>query len=252
MKNEYADMGAQLGRNEVKQLATLESKVGLKEYIGVKTWLNQVEHDLDYSKNYFKINQDNVLNFLKLYEYVDDKSVIRIKGSIAAQINECNELLLTEMIYLKMFDDLTEAEIVALLAIFINDHGEEVQLIDNTCSNKVINCVKQVDTIRNNMIAKERQLNIPYDDDFWSISYEYIDLAFYWYQGEHINKIIEWFSVDEGTFTKNMVKISNMVADLVALNIIFGNIDIIPKLERIPPILIRDIVTVDSLYISSK
>ena len=43
------------------------------------------------------------------------KENVNLKGVIASQVNECNELLMTELLTKGVFDDLDEAEICGLL-----------------------------------------------------------------------------------------------------------------------------------------
>ena len=53
----------------------------------------------------------------------------------------------------------------------------------------------------------------------------------------------------EGNFIKLVLKLDNLVSDLIKLNNMYGNIKIIPKLEKIHDIIIRDIVSIQSLYL---
>ena len=46
-----------------------------------------------------------------------------------------------------------------------------------------------------------------------------------------------------------MLKIKNIVNDVIYLCKIYGDLTVIPQLEKIEELIIRDIVTVDSLYI---
>ena len=49
------------------------------------------------------------------------------KGLMASEINECNEVLLTELIDRNLLDNLSLAEVFGILAIFIEDRkGEDI------------------------------------------------------------------------------------------------------------------------------
>ena len=129
---------------------------------------------------------------------------VTIKGIIAAQIDECNQILLTEMISQHLFDDLTYHEIVALLAIFIDDIKQDNALFSSiNCSPNVINRIKRVQSMIEQFINVESKLGINiYMYGYWDIYYDYVNVAYAWASGCTIQDVLKYIKVYEGNFIR--------------------------------------------------
>ena len=77
---------------------------------------NKLKYQLDNNNLYIHNCIIKVLQFIKSYHYLDDDTdynnydeitldKVTTKGLIASQINECNELLFTELLVNNFFDD---------------------------------------------------------------------------------------------------------------------------------------------------
>ena len=198
-----------------------------------------------------KQNQ-TIISFLSHFKYVDNDNNILMKGILASQINECNCLILTEMIINNIFDDMTCYEIIGLLGIFIRDTKKDEEFIDNIKSNKIKSKLSFIKNIIEKFIEYENYLGITNEDEeFWDLDYRFINVAYTWAMGENFNKIIVNNEIYEGNFIKGIIKINNLVNDLISLTKIHGNLKIIPTLEKIEEIIIRDLVKIESLYIKN-
>jgi antiviral helicase SKI2 len=73
---------------------------------------------------------------LKDLEFIDDSSIIQIKGRVACEINTADELLLTELIFNNFFADYEPCEIVALLSCFVfQDKSQSEPVLSFNLSN---------------------------------------------------------------------------------------------------------------------
>jgi superfamily II RNA helicase len=195
--------------------------------------------DLEYYETYAKSQIKKLCIVLNKFDYMNE-NMIQKKGIIAAQINECNPLLLTEIISQKLLTGLTANEIVGLLAIFIESDKEsegENEKFDNELAN--INCL--VKKVRN--IIDEFGLHDCELDESWNINTDFIKSAYDWANGI--------FNTDVyiGTFIKSMIKINNIATDMIHLCQLADYIEIIPTLSTIESKILRDFVTVNSLYL---
>jgi len=62
---------------------------------------------------------------------------------------------------------------------------------------------------------------------------------------QRLNELEEY----EGTFVKNMLKINNIVTNLITLCEVTQDMDILPVLQEIEQLLVKGIVNADSLHI---
>lgn len=186
--------------------------------------------------------QLNLCNIMEKNGFIMN-NVITQKGIIAACMNECNSLLITDMLFNNLFDDLTCEEIAGLLAIFVDDNKEsEIDTSDLISKNisKKINNVKSIIEKYKNI---EGQTNIE-NNDFWNISLHYVDPIFMWASGNNISK-----EIYEGNFIKGVIKVINIIKNLITMCEIYENYNLANKLLLIEPLLIREYVTTSSLYI---
>lgn len=198
----------------------------------------------------------NVERILVINGFIAEDMSILKKGIIAAQINECNAIILTEMITRGSFKGLSSEEIVALLALFIEESKSDDKLSFNDIkvTGKLGEHIKNIITIIDSYILMEKNIGILDNEKYWEISFDFIDIAYNWVN-ETINqesptRMFESFeNVYIGNFIRNMIKINNIVKDLIYLFQINGDNEIIPILEKIGPLIMKDFVTVNSLYL---
>lgn len=174
---------------------------------------------------------------------------ITIRGNIGVFINECNFILLTELIVNGIFDDLVIQEIITLLAIFIETKEKEIGLDDLDITPNMNKKLRHVTSIVNDLKFKEINNNDKANEDFWTINYDFVNIAYMWACGCDIREIKGSNDIYEGNFIKNITKINNICNEIINTSEIVNNIELIIKLKAAEPLLIRDIVTVSSLYI---
>lgn len=221
--------------------------------------LEDVKCQIQYNINYIQEESIPLITLMKDFKYINDNqkspmklnsSDITIKGLLAAQINECNAFLLTEMLIQGIFIDLEPAEIAAIVAIFIDDFhpNDRYYQSDVTGTAKIHNKLKKIKAIAKKYNDKECEYNIHNGAD-WTIYYDYIDAVYMWATGKDIKTVLDYLGVYEGNFIRNILKINNIIQDIISLCKISKTINVIPRLDEIAPLLIKNIVTVDSLYI---
>lgn len=186
---------------------------------------------------------------------------ITISGILAAQINECNPLLLSSILLNDIDDNnvilygLTPQETVTLLTIFIIDSRLEdrIQLESTTLSQTIINRIKKIHKIIDNYKNIEK-LHHYDNDEYWDLSYNYVDAISCWANGggfaESMELIYgEFASKGGGSFIKHILKLNNIVGDLISLCKVCNNLKLIPTLQEIESLIVRDEVSKSSLYV---
>jgi hypothetical protein len=142
------------------------------------------------------------------------------------------------MIMNDYMDDMTSAEIISLMSIFTDPIiGSENSINNIGGTSKVRNIIK---FIKDNM----------YDPD-WIISGDYVDFSYKWATNITVfemSKLLASYNEYEGNFVRNMLKIYNICQNLENICKSINKINILPQLEKIPELILRDIVTTVSLY----
>ena len=261
---EMKRMGLSLNKKQLKEkakhLKKINGGVGAHAYEryqaqnNVKHRLRNTQMQEQNMKIYIKVEGDKMVSVLRRIGYMHtDSALPTIKGIIASQINECNELILTEMITSRLFDKLEPVEICAVLSIFIGDvkHSDAITMNNIKLQNSnVMNALVCVNKIIDNFVGVERECNVAvHMSDYYNVYYNYVDVVYHWASGCDIGVVFDLVDTYAGNFIKNMLKVNNIVNDVISLSKVYGNIEVIPNLECINEMLIRGIVTANSLYI---
>lgn len=183
----------------------------------------------------------NLYNILELNGFIKN-NIITEKGIISTNMNECNALLLTDMLYNNIFDDMTSQEIAGLMAIFIEDTKDDNNE-EGIISKIIIKKINIINIYISNYKLMETENNI-YNDTYWDISTKYVNSVYNWANGMNISK-----DIYEGNFIKGILKIINIIKNLIVMCEIKEDFNLTNKLMNIESLLIRDYVTTSSLYI---
>lgn len=244
--------------NFINLLTTFNKKRDLEKKI------KNIEYDIDQCLSGSKQTVLLIIDYLDKYGYLKldvgmteeeiltiNKDRITVKGLIGMEINECNELIFTEMIYEEMINHMTPEEIVATIAVFIEERSKEE--INNIKSLNIPYLIKDVLFEVNRIVQDMSQveydnwININTD---WNLYFTFISPAYKWACGKSIQEICETSEIYEGNFVKHIIKINKICQDILKICEITKNDVLKKKVEQIEPLIIRDIVTVESLYIN--
>lgn len=264
---EYDNM-EKLSQKQMKEYNKLMSNIKknktLKEtYDAIKEKRKIIKNITDTNKNindnekYFETNINRIENFLIENKYIDDDKNVTIKGIIATQINNCDSIMLTEMISNNYFDDINIKEIILLTSIFV-DTRENMHNISELSYDLEGDMKKIRSKIRDKICDLSEHLdNINiylFDNQFqkYNVNLNYIEIVYEWISDVDVRIILEhlkFLEEYEGNFIKNMLKIYNIIQDLKGICKITKNNEMLVKLEKSDELILRDIVSVDSLYL---
>jgi superfamily II RNA helicase len=233
-----------------KDVYNIVQKIKIK--INKKDDLNRL---IDYNKNFIINDINKIINILK-NGYLDDNNKLTDKGLIAIEINDCNPIIFTEIIYNKYLEDCNFEEIIAILASFIEEKSTNNSYfstndLSDIIPDNVIELLSYIDDENNYMIdlEKDAQLNIPMENKY-KINLDFIKPAYMWAKGYTIKQIYQITDIYEGNFVRGILRINKMVENMlnIAENLKYYKLKKI--LEGYEEKLIRDIVTINSLYIT--
>lgn len=243
-----------LSKSQQKELKTLKTKNNAGSYNlyqKIKTLTDkklELENKIVNTDFYAHYIMESINSILLEKSYIKSNTDIDIYGRCALQCNECNSILLLEMLKNGLFDNAELEEIIGLLSIFVQfkkDPDLNYKSILNDKFTKIKSIVEEWENL-------EKKYNYTSRKDFWSIDESYIDISCNWTRGESIEHIIvELNSIAEyeGNFVKNMLKIYNIAVNFKNQCMILNRLDIIMKMEDLDKKILRDIVNVNSLYL---
>ena len=247
-----------------------------KSLLKLNVEIKENEEYIETLKRHFHNSFDNVVQFLRKYDYVKEegcaedhcdecdgdtsKVVIHEKGGLATFIQETHCLAFTDFLikedFLKKYNSY---EIAALLSCFANIRVKEDKKIHNI-SDLTINIefnktLQTLSSIYDDYMEEELRSGISQSNN--------LDYLF-----EFVNPILNWCESDDektckdimkkcefeyetfpGEFIKAILKINNMVNELKSVAEYMGNVELLHKLTAIPELTLKFVATNQSLYV---
>ena len=221
-----------------------------KKYIkirDIKKKIEKLKNDLYYLKNYNNIEINNIIDFLLKKQYITfnnkyniwdtiDKSlymnnynsmILNVKGLIAENINECNCILLTEIIINKYLEKHTIEEILGILCIFIEEKTEyDIYLNDLDIPIIMYETIKTIENLSKNYENNEKTSQIDIKTD-WNIYLSFIESGYMWASMKDIYTIYNYSNIYEGNFIKNIIKLNNICENIKNICEIIKNYDLL-------------------------
>ena len=240
-----------------KEKKNIENNVNFKDIYDkfkiiddYKKELKSVNNEIYMCNNSLKDNIEIIINLLNEENYINDKK-ITVKGIIAIGINECQELIFTEMLFKGLLDNLEFPEIIAILSIFINEKdqgGDEKYISSLKVPKNVSNIIKSISIIAEYYINLEDKHNLYIHSDY-KLYLDFVEPSYIWACGKSINEVYQYTNVYDGNFVKTIMRINNICENLMDICKSIEKYDICSKLENYNTILIRDITSINSLYV---
>ena len=141
--------------------------------------VSELEHNLSDLNLELLPDYHQRVDVLKLLEFIDVDTVVKIKGRVACEINTADELVLTELIFQNFFNDYEPAEIVGLLSCFV--FQEKSQLEPNLTPrltagvNRIIEMTTKVASIQSSC-----GIRITEDEAVRSLRFGLVEVVYEW------------------------------------------------------------------------
>ena len=230
-----------------------------------------VENKIINSQNYLKNKKNIILNKLlndgciflsegsEEHEESENKKYnLTLKGRIASNIREVNCLIFSNIIFFNSkFHILNTNEIIGFLSCFTNiSVSDDKKLILPDSESKLLNgFIQEVVQMYNENKNFENSNGIKSDVDN-EIHFDLINYMIDWTKCQNdleckeiLQRLVLEKNIFSGEFIKSILKINNIVEELKNICEIIGLMDLYHKLNEIPEMTLKYIVTNQSLYV---
>lgn len=175
---------------------------------------------------------------------------LTLKGILATEVNEGHQILMTEIYTKDMLNSLSGEDIVSVLACFYEEKETEdsPSIHELNLSLEVKDILKNIRDLANNLQTLEDRIGYPVQN-YWVISTQMIEPMRRWIDGENASIICQEHGLFEGNFIRSIMKMTNMLDELLAMATYCQNVEQVNKIMEVRQKMIRDIVISDSLYL---
>jgi superfamily II RNA helicase len=234
-KNKHPDRIWDLIRKNYARLQTIE-----KEILNLKS-------DLEYYKN-FEASLVPYFCVLQELNYMNEERTLTQKGVNATEINEGNPILLSQMYEERVFDKLSQKEILLILTCFMEPEEKEPLTLNSIIvSANIKDILYECEKYCKKVEIAERKYSISFHE--WKLNYEYIDIISSLFQGDSIGTVCTNYSIMEGNLTRFLLKLLNIVDELKNIGMLNNDVTLLEKLENVQAYDFYKIANPDSLYL---
>ncbi|KAK9246025.1 rRNA-processing arch domain-containing protein [Lipomyces tetrasporus] len=185
---------------------------------------------------------------LRRLGFVSETDIIEVKGRVACEISTGDELMLTEMIFNGVFNDLAPEQIAALLSCFVfQEKSKETPKMTAELA-KPLRDLKET-ARRIAKISRESKLEISEDDYVEGFKSSLMEVVHSWAQGASFAQICKMTDVYEGSLIRMFKRLEELLRQMVQAAKVIGNEDLERKMDAAMEKIRRDLVAAGSLYL---
>lgn len=191
---------------------------------------------------------------LRRLGYANDQDVIELKGRVACEISTGDELLLTEMIFAGIFNDLTAEQTVALLSCLVlqerstsdSEGGGQAKLKEELA--QPLRAMQDA-ARRIAQVSTECKLPLNPEEYVQQFRPELMDVVYAWCKGAKFAKVCRMTDIFEGSIIRCMRRLEELLRQMAQAAKSIGNVELEAKFTEGIVKLKRDIVFANSLYL---
>ena len=180
--------------------------------------------------------------------YLDSAcQVITNKGRVACELNTCDELLGTEILFNNILEPLSAEEAVAMLSALVFQEKNDVDDV-LTVNMETAKCEMQL--IHLNLTTVQDLEKIENDPDAKPIlNFGLCQVVYEWAKGTPFKEITKFTEFQEGSIVRAITRLDELCRDVMKAAVVMGNPGLYRKMEAASKLIKRDIVFAASLYI---
>ncbi|XP_073685150.1 exosome RNA helicase MTR4 [Garra rufa] len=185
---------------------------------------------------------------LRRLGFATSSDVIEVKGRVACEISSADELLLTEMVFNGLFNDLTAEQATALLSCFVfQENANEMPKLTEQLAGplrQMQECAKRIAKV-----SAEAKLNVDEDTYLNQFRPHLMDVVYTWANGSSFSQICKMTDVFEGSIIRCMRRLEELLRQMCQAAKAIGNTELENKFATGITKIKRDIVFAASLYL---
>jgi ATP-dependent RNA helicase DOB1 len=178
-----------------------------------------------------------------------DEGVITVKGRVACEISTCDELLVTELMFSGMFNELSAEQVVAVLSTLVFEERPEKK--KSIIRDELQGPFRQLQESARRVANAQKDARLPVDVEEYVAKFQpqMMEVVFAWCTGAKFADIMTMTSAFEGSIIRGMRRLEEVLRQLAAASKSFGNAELEKKFAVGITKIKRDIIFAASLYL---
>ncbi|CAM9227349.1 unnamed protein product [Ascophyllum nodosum] len=186
---------------------------------------------------------------LRRLGHCDSDGVIQLKGRVACEINTCDELVVTELIFSGAFNDLSPEQSAALLSCLV--HQAKVDESNPQLPLELQSPFQQLQDAARHVarVSEESKITIATEEYISSFTPSLMEATFAWSKGAKFSEVIDLTDEFEGSIIRIFRRLEELLRQLSQASAAIGNMELRSKFELAANTVRRGIVFAASLYL---
>ncbi|KPM10503.1 superkiller viralicidic activity 2 helicase-like protein [Sarcoptes scabiei] len=185
---------------------------------------------------------------LRRLGFCTSTDVIKIKGRVACEITSGDELLLTEMLFNGVFNNLNCNQLAALLSCMVFE--EKVSTV-RKLSDELTVPFKRMQELAKKIasVSKESQLEIDEQEYIEKFKPGLMEVVYQWTNGKSFVEVSKITDAFEGSIIRCIRRLEELLRQMTQAAKVMGNSELEQKFSETTSLIKRDIVFAASLYL---
>ncbi|KAF2849035.1 ATP-dependent RNA helicase-like protein DOB1 [Plenodomus tracheiphilus IPT5] len=185
---------------------------------------------------------------LRRIGFIDDADVVQLKARVACEISTGDELVLSELLFNRFFNELTPEQCAACLSCFIfEEKTSEVPALKEELAKPYREIQQQARVIAK--ISQESKLQIDEEAYLKTFKYELMEVVYAWSKGASFAQICKMTDVYEGSLIRLFRRLEELLRQIAQASKVMGSEELEQKFTAALDLVRRDLVAAQSLYL---
>ncbi|KAI0407819.1 rRNA-processing arch domain-containing protein [Xylaria palmicola] len=186
---------------------------------------------------------------LRRLGFINEGEVVQMKARVACEISstEGHELLLSELLFNRFFNELSPELIAAVLSVFIFEEKVEAPALPEELMKPYSQIQAQARIIAK--VSQESKLEVNEDEYVQSLKYQLMETVYAWANGKSFAEVCKMTGAYEGSLIRLFRRLEELLRQMAQAAKVMGSEDLQHKFEESLTKIRRDIVAAQSLYL---
>ncbi|XP_044723822.1 rRNA-processing arch domain-containing protein [Hirsutella rhossiliensis] len=186
---------------------------------------------------------------LRRLGFINDAEVVQLKARVACELSstEGHELLLSELLFDRFFNELTPETCAAVLSCFIFDEKVDTNALKEDLQKPYREIQAKARIIAK--VSQECKLDVNEEAYVTSLKWQLMETVYSWAQGRPFSEICKMTKIYEGSLIRLFRRLEELLRQMAQAAKVMGNDDLMKKFEESLQKVRRDIVAAQSLYL---
>ncbi|KAL9635258.1 MAG: hypothetical protein Q9164_003583 [Protoblastenia rupestris] len=184
---------------------------------------------------------------LRRMHFINDAEVVELKARVACELSTGDELLLSELLFDRFFNELSPEMCAAVLSCFIFEEKSEAPALKEELARPYREIQAKARVIAK--VSQESKLPLVEDEYVQNFKYQLMEVVYAWAHGKSFAEICKMTDVYEGSLIRLFRRLEELLRQMAQAAKVMGSTDLEQKFEESLKKVRRDIVAAQSLYL---